>query len=57
MKGIKKENLPSKICITCNKPFTWRKKWEKNWKPEPVIKDNRMEQIELMRKLFKMDKE
>ena len=28
---IKKENLPSKICITCNKPFTWRKKWEKNW--------------------------
>jgi hypothetical protein len=31
MKAIKKENLPSKICIVCNKPFTWRKKWEKIW--------------------------
>ncbi|MBL0050157.1 MAG: DUF2256 domain-containing protein [Bacteroidetes bacterium] len=31
MKGVKKENLPTKICITCNKSFTWRKKWEKNW--------------------------
>lgn len=24
-KGIKKENLPSKICLTCKRPFTWRK--------------------------------
>jgi len=30
-KTIKKENLPSKICIHCQRPFTWRKKWEKNW--------------------------
>ena len=28
---IKKENLPSKICLTCNKPFSWRKKWQKVW--------------------------
>ncbi|MBE86049.1 MAG: hypothetical protein CMC64_03220, partial [Flavobacteriaceae bacterium] len=28
---MKKSNLPSKICIVCNKPFNWRKKWEKNW--------------------------
>lgn len=27
----KKENLPTKTCPTCNRPFTWRKKWEKNW--------------------------
>jgi hypothetical protein len=31
MKGVKKENLPFKICLQCQKPFTWRKKWEKNW--------------------------
>jgi hypothetical protein len=31
MKNVKKENLPSKICVVCNKPYTWRKKWEKNW--------------------------
>ncbi len=27
----KKPNLPVKICTTCGKPFTWRKKWKKNW--------------------------
>ena len=27
----KKENLATKICATCSRPFTWRKKWEKNW--------------------------
>ncbi len=31
MKGIKKTNLPTKVCQTCNRPFAWRKKWEKNW--------------------------
>ena len=29
---MKKENLPTKICITCKKEFLWRKKWELNWK-------------------------
>mmetsp|Transcript_165345 Transcript_165345/g.525437 ORF Transcript_165345/g.525437 Transcript_165345/m.525437 type:complete len:372 (+) Transcript_165345:76-1191(+) len=24
-------NLPTKPCVTCNRPFTWRKKWEKCW--------------------------
>ena len=28
---IKKQNLPSKICIICERPFNWRKKWEKVW--------------------------
>lgn len=32
MKNIKKENLPEKICPVCERSFTWRKKWEKNWK-------------------------
>ncbi|PKP17062.1 MAG: DUF2256 domain-containing protein [Bacteroidetes bacterium HGW-Bacteroidetes-23] len=27
----KKVNLPEKICKTCGLPFSWRKKWEKNW--------------------------
>ncbi|MFN5641440.1 MAG: DUF2256 domain-containing protein [Sphingobacteriales bacterium] len=31
MKNAKKADLPSKICPICNLPFTWRKKWEKNW--------------------------
>jgi hypothetical protein len=31
MKNVKKEHLPEKVCITCGRPFTWRKKWEKVW--------------------------
>ncbi|MFN3316679.1 MAG: DUF2256 domain-containing protein [Raineya sp.] len=27
----KKSNLPQKICVVCQKPFSWRKKWEKVW--------------------------
>ena len=30
-KTVKKENLPIRVCIVCNKPFSWRKKWEKDW--------------------------
>lgn len=30
-KRVKKENLPEKICVVCQKPFTWRKKWERSW--------------------------
>jgi hypothetical protein len=30
-RGVKKENLPTKICVTCKRPFTWRKKWEDVW--------------------------
>lgn len=27
----KKSELPQKICATCHKPFSWRKKWERDW--------------------------
>ena len=30
-KRVKKENLPEKVCVVCNRPFTWRKKWERSW--------------------------
>ncbi|HBC40437.1 MAG: DUF2256 domain-containing protein [Pseudanabaena sp. M051S1SP1A06QC] len=26
-----KSFLPSKDCVICGKPFSWRKKWEKCW--------------------------
>lgn len=28
---MKKQHLPTKTCTTCKLPFSWRKKWEKNW--------------------------
>jgi hypothetical protein len=30
-KGIKKQHLPQKICLVCERPFSWRKKWERDW--------------------------
>lgn len=30
-RGVKKENLPQKVCLVCGLPFTWRKKWAKVW--------------------------
>lgn len=31
MKMINKNELPEKMCPVCERPFLWRKKWEKNW--------------------------
>ncbi|KAL6764557.1 hypothetical protein V8C86DRAFT_2472175 [Haematococcus lacustris] len=30
-RGVAKENLPSKTCLVCKRPFTWRKVWERCW--------------------------
>ncbi|MCE4105035.1 DUF2256 domain-containing protein, partial [Klebsiella pneumoniae] len=27
----KKPNLPNKQCAHCGLPFTWRKKWARDW--------------------------
>lgn len=27
----KKSDLPEKLCPVCDRPFTWRKKWERAW--------------------------
>ena len=39
MRGVKKQNLPTKICIVCKKPFAWRKKWEKVWEEVTFCSD------------------
>jgi len=30
-KGMKKSNLPNKLCAVCQRSFNWRKKWTKVW--------------------------
>ncbi|MES2984719.1 MAG: DUF2256 domain-containing protein [Pseudomonadota bacterium] len=30
-KHVHQSDLPSKLCAGCNRPFTWRKKWERVW--------------------------
>lgn len=52
-RGIKKENLPSKVCLVCNRPFTWRKKWERCW--DEVLTCSKS--CNSARKLMKREKE
>lgn len=28
---LNKADLPSKVCAACGRPFSWRKKWERDW--------------------------
>ncbi|TVQ05282.1 MAG: DUF2256 domain-containing protein [Balneolaceae bacterium] len=30
-KNSLKRNLQEKNCPVCNRPFSWRKKWERDW--------------------------
>lgn len=30
-RGHAKSQLPQKICVACQRPFAWRKKWERDW--------------------------
>ncbi|NBQ71372.1 MAG: DUF2256 domain-containing protein [Gammaproteobacteria bacterium] len=27
----RKSFLPEKVCPVCRRPFSWRKKWERDW--------------------------
>lgn len=31
MRGVAKRDLPRKICERCGRPFTWRRKWARDW--------------------------
>jgi len=26
-----KADLPEKVCIACSRPFSWRRKWARDW--------------------------
>lgn len=30
-KTVAKAHLPTKVCVVCVRPFTWRKAWERTW--------------------------
>jgi hypothetical protein len=30
-KMVRKGDLHEKICLSCQRPFTWRKKWARDW--------------------------
>ena len=35
----KKLNLPEKICEHCQRPFAWRKKWQRCWQDVKYCSD------------------
>nr|WP_310586969.1 DUF2256 domain-containing protein [Runella defluvii] len=39
MFNLKKQHLPTKTCLVCGRPFTWRKKWEKVWEEVKYCSD------------------
>lgn len=30
-RGTAKADLPQKICAACGRPFSWRRKWARDW--------------------------
>ncbi len=36
---MKKSALPSKLCAVCGRPFTWRKKWARDWESVKYCSD------------------
>jgi len=30
-KRMKKGELPEKVCAACRRPFSWRRKWARDW--------------------------
>jgi hypothetical protein len=30
-RGVAKRDLPAKTCPVCQRPFVWRRKWERDW--------------------------
>jgi len=39
VKGVKKQHLPSKVCVACGRPYAWRKKWERDWESVKYCSD------------------
>ncbi|MBC7668550.1 MAG: DUF2256 domain-containing protein [Gemmatimonadaceae bacterium] len=35
----RKGDLPTKVCVTCQRPFTWRRKWERVWEEVKYCSD------------------
>ncbi|MGA1191860.1 MAG: DUF2256 domain-containing protein [Bdellovibrionota bacterium] len=35
----KKRDFPRKLCLVCNRPFEWRKKWAKVWEEVKYCSD------------------
>ena len=37
--GWAKRDLPQKTCVVCGRPFSWRRKWARDWDQVTVCSD------------------
>lgn len=38
-RGVAKADLPQKMCAHCGRPFTWRRKWARDWEQVKYCSD------------------
>lgn len=38
-KRMRKPDLPQKTCAACSRPFSWRKKWRRDWESVKYCSD------------------
>ncbi|NBR46603.1 MAG: DUF2256 domain-containing protein [Verrucomicrobia bacterium] len=38
-RAVAKQDLPARICAHCGRPFTWRKKWSRDWEQVKYCSD------------------
>ncbi|MBL8982977.1 MAG: DUF2256 domain-containing protein [Gemmatimonadetes bacterium] len=38
-RGVRKSQLPEKACASCGRPFTWRRKWARDWEAVKYCSD------------------
>jgi hypothetical protein len=39
MRGVAKRDLPSKTCAHCGRPFSWRRRWARDWEQVKYCSD------------------
>ncbi len=49
---MKKQHLPQKICVYCQRPFDWRKKWERCWEEVKYCSERCKRQARSNKKIF-----
>lgn len=46
----RKGDLPEKMCIICQRPFAWRKKWARTWESVATCSDRCRDEAKRQRK-------
>ena len=51
---MKKQHLPEKTCAYCQRPFLWRKKWQRCWDEVRYCSERCKRQARIEQRFFKL---